>query len=125
MRSLIYYFFLFYLFLFSNYYGKKQKMVKKRIVAIGWLQTICVIKFFACRRKIIFNYTFHVKRKFIGMRVLIVIFSAMRSATIDLCQLRWLVTRTSHSTKSYFSHLFIYNRQLLCGSYFGVMGCIG
>ena len=48
-RFLIIYFFIFY------YYNqnKQHKMLIKRQVAIGWLQTICVINFFMCRRKVI------------------------------------------------------------------------
>ena len=55
-----------------------------------------------------------------GVRVLTLIVSAKRVATVHRGRLRWLVTTACQNTNANISLLPISNRQIMCGSYFGV-----
>ena len=43
---------IYFYFIFDDNHGRYHKIPNKRPVATGWLQTICVIMFFMCRRKV-------------------------------------------------------------------------
>ena len=54
VSNLISYFSYFIVIFLINDQGKQHRMLKKRPVAMEWLQAICVINFSMCKRKVQF-----------------------------------------------------------------------